>query len=92
MERNDVMAAARAAFEREGITEVSDDFRLAEVDSITRWVVARAVEQTTNHLIPDAVIRDAVTVADLVDAALPHVSDDAEAPLSLDDLRSALNG
>lgn len=70
MERETIMLAATEALAREGFTEVNDSFNFSQVDRITRWVAALAIEKASQQTIPDVRITQAKTLEDLLDYVL----------------------
>lgn len=66
-EKQSLDEVAAQALEREGFAEAGPDFSFAEVDCVTRWSVAVALEEAAGRTIPDEKIRAAGTVRELVD-------------------------
>ena len=69
MESKDPSQVLFDAFAEEGHENVSLDFALSEVDRITRWVGAHALEEALNVKLADQDIEEAQTAGDLVEVA-----------------------
>ncbi|MGO1592429.1 MAG: hypothetical protein ACTHW1_05785 [Ancrocorticia sp.] len=66
MESKDPLQAVQSALAEEGHPEVGVDFALSEVDRLTKWVGAHAIEEALGVSIPDEQIESAATVGELV--------------------------
>lgn len=66
METKDPLEAAAQALAFEGYENVTEEFDLAEVDVLTRWVAATAMEKVRGRKYTDAEIQAARTLADLL--------------------------
>ncbi len=66
MDTKDPVQAAQEALAFEGYENVSPEFELMQVDTVTRWVAAVAMEKASGRKFHDEQIQEARTLADLL--------------------------
>ncbi len=71
MDTKDPLEEAQQALAFEGYERVTPEFDVTEVDALTRWVAAVAIEKAAGRRFTDEQIQEARTLADLLNAHQP---------------------